>query len=236
MAQNCKQLTSRKPRTWVFNTLATANMAPVTQTGALTNAGIVATYPLPTAMKVVKVAAAFIATTDTAANVSFNIVYNTVAALASSQTLTAGNVAPNDNSYAYGSTTLKNAALTTALPLFNQQPGLGIPTNVAVDGQALFAADVALNTTNFPGSTNSTGGQGLFVPTNFDAVYPAGPYPYGAANGMTVPILAAFTLRLTLAGAATLTGFSVTLFLEPVTLWEKAPVDSTGIEAPGTTY
>ena len=58
--------------------------------------------------------------------------------------------------------------------------GGGFCTNPATAGQAMFATDVAINTTNFPGVTAATGGSAVLIPNNFplygstDAVWPRG--------------------------------------------------------------
>lgn len=227
-----KQDTGRYPRTYVFNTLGHESITASPAIAAV-NSTVQGQINIPCGVKVAKVSVSWL--TATLANLpSFNIVYNTVQALGSAQTYTQGNVVPNDNSYTNGAigtllggSQVPNPALVTAFPNFQQIGGLGIPTNVAVDGQPLFAADVLLNTTNFPGASATVGGQGNLVPTNFDAVYPAGVYPYGVAQGMTnaANLAACFTLRATSPTTA-ITGLTVTLFLEPILLAETIQPNS----------
>ena len=210
-----KQDTARYPRTYVFDTFSQPVFGPLTVAIAAAATTVQDSIPLPCSCKVVKVAVSWL--TATLANLpSFNIVYNTVQNLGAAQTYTAGNVAPNDNSYT-GGHSLDNAALKTLYPNFDQAGGMGVPTNVAVDGQPLFAADVALNTTNFPGAHATLGGQGVLVPTNWDAVYIAGPYAYGV--GQNIPAFANLASCFTLRSASpttTITGLKVTLFVTPI--------------------
>lgn len=252
-----KSDTSRLPRTWVFDSVQQTTIGPITQTGTVANTAVQAAFPLNVGVKVVKVAVSW---TAIAGAPAFNLVYNTVQALGSAQAYTAGNVAPMDNAYTAGVTAttpgaslvaattngalttngtpgFPNPALTTLAAGFNQQGGLGIPTNVAVDAQPLFFADVVFNTTNFPGSATS-GGQGILIPTNWDAVYPAGIYPYG--NQQLVPSYfgggaavtpnfgASITLRLvTSTGTNSVTNLSVTLFWVPIMLTETSTSSAT---------
>lgn len=246
--------TARYPRTWLFDALSVVTLGPVTVGIGQANTTVAAIVPLPCAVKVVKVAVSWL--TGTLANLpTFNVVYNTVQSPGSAQAYTAGNVAPMDNSYTAGVSAasggtltavptagaltgngtpgMPNPALTAALPNFNQQGGLGIPTNVAVDGQPLFFSDVGLNTTNFPGANATTGGQGILIPTNWDAVYPAGFYPYGVQQGMpnAANLSACFTLRGT-SPVTTVTGLTVTLFIAPILL-AQVQTSSATVIAPG---
>ena len=231
-----KQDTARYPRTYVFDTMGMVTLGASTVAIAAVNTTVQDSIPLPTSFKVVKVAVSWL--TATLANApSFNIVYNTVQNLSAAQSYTQGNIVPNDNSYTGGVTTANgtittvgypNPALTTLYPGFQQIGGLGVPTNVAVDGQPLFAADVVLNTTNFPGANATAGGQGVLIPTNYDAVYPAGPYAYGVGQGIAAfsNLAAAFTLRAT-SPTTTVTGLKVTLFLQPMILSQTISVTAT---------
>jgi hypothetical protein len=257
--------TSRFPRTWVFDAMDTNTVQYGTVGIAQANTTILAggIIPIACAVKVVKVAVSWL--TATLANApTFNIVYNTAQNLNAAQAYTQGNVAPMDNAYTGGITAttagstlvsatptnlqglgagspgFPNPALTTASPGFVQQGGLGIPTNVAVDGQPLFYNDVVLNTTNFPGANATNGGYGIIVPTNWDAVYPAGVYPYGLQQSLTgsAPAVfatpdfgACFTIRAT-SPTTTVTGLAVTLFWTPVLLAETTTSTASTI-APG---
>jgi hypothetical protein len=222
-----RQDTARFPRTFVFDAIGNINLGPVTAAIAAANTTVQVAWPLPVSLKVVKVSVAWLGATLANAP-SFNIVYNTVQNLGGSLSYTQGNVAPNDNSYTGGITTANgtittvgfpNPALTTAYPTFQQIGGTGVPTNIAVDGQPLFAADVLLNTTNFPGANATAGGQGILIPTNYDAVYPAGPYAYGVGQGIAAfaNIAACFTLRAT-SPTTTIVGLTATLTVQPIIL------------------
>jgi hypothetical protein len=102
--------------------------------------------------------------------------------------------------------------LTGVTPTYPAGGG-GICSNPAVAGQAMFAADVVLNTTNFPNITTATGtgtayGQ-ILVPSSPDAVWPNA--------GL-------LTLRFTTpAGAGTITNFMVSAYTEPQPLQATAP-------------
>jgi hypothetical protein len=253
--------TARYPRTWVFDTSYQSTFGPATIGIAQANTTVSAVMPITVGVKVVKVGVSWL--TATLANLpTFNIVYNTVQNLSAAQTYTQGNVAPMDNAYtggvsaatgatlvgatpnnlqgqAFGSPGFANPALTTLAAGFQQVGGLGVPTNVAVDGQPLFNADVGLTVANFPGANATAGGQGVIIPTNWDAVYPAGIYPYGAgqvAAGlgpayMATDFGACFTLRGT-SPTTTVTGLTVTLFCVPILLAETVQ-STTTITQPG---
>lgn len=253
--------TARFPRTWVFDTVDHNTIGPYTVTTTQANSAVVGVMPLACAVKVVKVAVSW---TGLLGAPSFNLVYNTVQALGSAQTYVQGNVAPMENAnsggittatagatlvgatptdlqgQAYGTAGFPNPQLTATSPSFDQTGGLGISTNVAVDAQPLFYNDVVLNTTNFPGS-GTTGGQGVIVPTNWDAVYPAGIYPYGQQQYLagTGPSLynsdfgASLTLRIVAStGVNTITGLSVSLFWVPVLSAQTAAATAT-VTTPG---
>lgn len=237
-----KSDSARLPRTYVFDSCGYSSFGPATVTAASVNTAVQATIPIPVSCKLLKVAVSW--QTATLANLpSFNIVYNTAQNLGAAQAYTQGNVVPNDNSYTNGAqgtllggSQIPNPALTALLPNFQQIGGLGVPTNVAVDGQPVFAADVLLNTTNFPGANATLGGQGILIPTNFDAVYPAGVYPYGVAQGMpnASNLAAAFTIRAT-SPTTTITGLSITLFWSPMILSETGGA-ATILQTPGVLF
>lgn len=103
----------------------------------------------------------------------------------------------------------------------NLPGGVGISTNVAVQGNALFGTDVGFNASNaYNGTTGvgwgklatATGGYGIFVPDNYDAVYPR-----------HLPI----TLRVnTPASTGSITGLCISLLCEPITFrqnWDSNP-------------
>jgi len=112
------------------------------------------------------------------------------ATLAGGAAQTGVTLAPNDNSFSSGtqtpvsSTTDGSGVVTTA-------SGVGYPTNVAVAGMAVFSQDIPFTTASYPAGAYqpatgytmtyapgfiavaiATGGYGVFVPPNYDAVYP----------------------------------------------------------------
>lgn len=190
----------------VINANATVNKL-VTATSALGVVTITANVP----------GAAGNAITTVAASTGDTLTANQ-AVLASGANASGVTLAANDNSDTYG-----------------------YPTNVAVAGDALFGADVPFNAANtiaanayaFPGNVGpsanqigqgvpntgwgslvaATGGYGLFVPTNYDAVYPAG-----------IPL----TLRaITQATIGSISNLQVTLSVIPVGL-RAQPGDAPG--------
>ena len=99
-------------------------------------------------------------------------------------------IAPNDNSFSSG-TAAPQANTTNGAGLAVSSSGLGYPTNVAAAGMAVFSSDIPFvvganpagsfqpptgyTMTYAPGFIAvavSTGGYGVFVPANYDAVYP----------------------------------------------------------------
>jgi hypothetical protein len=242
-----KQSWARTPNAFTLNTVGTESIGPLNIAASQANTATQGFLVLPCAVKISKVSIGWSAITD--ATPSFNLVYNTNQAIGGALSYTAGNVAPNDNSMTggfpnaaavaaanpqptlaggltsaqltgaiTGSPGYPNPALTALYPTLQQIGGLGVPTNFAVDGQPLFVADVVFNTTNFPGS-GTTGGFGVLIPTNYDAVYPSGP---NGPAAVTVPALAnlpgAITLRVTTAAAKTITGLTVTVLYEPISI------------------
>jgi hypothetical protein len=210
-----------------------------TLTGLIANTAIQGLFTCPFNYKISKIAIALSSLTTVAGLNSFNIVVGQTAAYVQ------GNIAANDNSIA-GPTQVVNPALT-----YPTAPGgMGYPTNVAVVGNSLFSADVTFNSANVfnpagaatlgpnsPGFgsagmgvlgtgwqalVTATGGSGIFVPTNYDAVYPAG-----------IPL----TLRLGIIAANTITNLIVAIGVEPIML-RGAPNSTAGqvIALPGTDF
>lgn len=206
---------SRLDRAYGFNQLSALNFAPVTPGAGVANTTPQAWIPLPTSFKVSKVAISFAAVNSLSGGHLVNVVYNTIATPNSGGS--EGSVASNDNSYATSGTNF----------------GWGVPTNGAADGNPLFSADIALNTTNFPGATTSNGGVAVFIPTNYDAVYPSGPVPSLTSPGTINQVAGYFTVRVvTPASTGSITSLVVTLLGEPVTL--KASWATPGQASPVT--
>jgi hypothetical protein len=97
-------------------------------------------------------------------------------------------IAPNDNSFSSG-TQLPTSSTTNGAGVAVAAAGVGYPTNVAVANMAIFSADIPLEAgypagayqaatgqtlTYAPGwiSVTTSGGYGIFVPPNYDTVYP----------------------------------------------------------------
>ena len=177
--------------------------------------------PLTTAVKVQKVAVSFSGIASLAGTYAFNIVYNQLQTPG-----TPGAEAPpaaNDN------------AFTGSTPGSSTVTGTGVCTNPAVDGNSLFASDILFTTTNFPGATTSQGGIGIFIPTNYDALYPSGPYALTTSGG-TLPQEGYFTLRVTTSTGG-ISNIRARLLMEPVTMSQSIARTSTAYTiTPGVDY
>ena len=145
-----------------------AMFGPVSPAAAVANTTVQAYYVLPCRAKIAKISVFCSAIAATTGTHSFNIVFGVTGAY------TQGSIAGNDNS------SVPNVSLrdsTTGQPT-TISGGAGICTNPAVPGNALFAADVLFNTTNFPNLTTGTGTgvsyAQVLVPSSPVAVYPAG--------------------------------------------------------------
>jgi hypothetical protein len=145
--------------------------------------------------------------------------------------------------YTRGAATLAGGVNASGITLAanDNSDTYGYPTNVAVANNALFGADVPFNSANtiaanayaYPGNdgpnasligqgvpntgwnslATATGGYGIFVPTNYDAVYPAGlPLTLRCVTGATV---------------GSLTNLQVSLAIVPVGL-RAMPGDAAG--------
>ncbi len=239
-----KQEWTRTPQAYVFDTPGTESFGTVTLGAGVVNTTVTfaaGLLLLPCAVKVVKVGISFSATDNVTTN-AVNIVYNTTAPPnPGGGAYLANGPAPNDNSQTAG-IQVGTSALVTGAPnpasALTQIGGLGVPTNYAVNNQPLFAADIILNTTNFPGATIAGGGFGVFVPTNFDAVYPNGPVPNNAATAASLSTgyinqFGYFTLRAIT--TTSLTNLTVTLFYAPITMREKWGPPGPGITDYGCT-
>lgn len=212
----------RTPKAYVFNglhVLGTLKVASVSANAANTTAQD--WFPLPTSVKVCKVAISFTAANAVTGHL-VNICYNTTATpnIAAAETA----VTANDNS-------------DTGPGTATVQGGTGIWTNGAIDGSVLFTSDLLLSTVLFPGMTTTNGGIASFVPTNYDAVYPAGPVPNSA--GVLTQVNGYFTLRVvTPASTGSLTNLVVTLLGECVTsrATYSPPSNPQPVPLPGTSF
>jgi hypothetical protein len=204
---------NRHPKSDGFNEInAAVDFNPVSPGAGVVNTTVQAAFLIPFLYKIRKVGVFYSAVDSVAGTDKFNIVVGTGA-------YTQGVIAPNDNSYASGLVVPAAASATTGAGVYVAQSGAGYPTNVATAGMAVFSADItvapAATTAQQPGAaTNGPyapgwiaaatgGGYGIFVPPNYDAVYP-----------MLVPL----TLRMvTTASTGSATAFTVTLGVVPVT-------------------
>ena len=201
----------------MLNAIGTDSFSQIASVGAnVGNATVQALYISPCNFKVSKIAVCGTAIAAVTGTHKFNVVVGT-------GTYTQGSVAANDNSIA-GPSVSPNTTYPTA------PGGMGYPTNLAVVGNALFAADIPFQaTTTYPtpivpagsaggtgqgwGALATTGFYGLFVPTNYDAVYPGG-----------VPL----TLRcVTPASTGSITNLLVSMLVEPLPL-RGAPMSTVG--------
>jgi hypothetical protein len=179
-----------------------------------TNATVQAYFVIAGRIKIPKIAV-FCSAIGAAAlgSASFNIVHGTGA-------YSQGSIPGNDNSsvppVAYNA--LGQAGTNSLGGGPNNNPlyaagGGGIASNPSVPGNAMFAADVVFNVTNFPNLTSATGTGAnyaqILVPSNPDAIW---------SNG------AVLTLRVTTpAGAGTITNLIVSMYDEPQPLQATAP-------------
>lgn len=202
------------PRSDTLNALdASAQINLATIGASQANTAVQAAYISPVQYKIRKVAVYFSAI-SAITGLSFNLVVGTGA-------YTQGNAAPNDNSF--DPTTL--TTIGTGAPQFTSVTpvlgGVGYPTNVAVAGQSVFAADVGFTVANFPNITVGTGGYAVLIPTNYDAVYPVG-----------IPL----TLRATTGTGASITNLNITLAIVPIRLRPAPPGPEAVAPLPGVDY
>ena len=225
------------PQSFVLNAIGVDGFNVVASVGAnVANTAIQAYWIAPCNFKINKVAIFASAIAAITGTHSFNIVVGTTGAY------TQGSVATNDNSIAGAS-----VAYGTTYP--SAATGVGYPTNIAVAGNALFSADVPFQATTTTTASSpglamplpfvaggaaggtgqgwialATGGlYGLIVPTNYDAVYPAG-----------TPL----TLRVTTpASTGSITNLLVNFNVELVGL-RGAPISTSGqvIAYPGLDF
>lgn len=179
-----KKALSDNLQDWVTGTLGMTPLFKVASVGAsVANTTISDMFVLPANTKITKIAIACTAI-GALTGYSFNIVLGTTGAY------TQGNVPTNDNSEVDG-----------------------YPTNFAVNGQSLFAADVVLNAAN-TGFATATGGSAVFS-TQGNAV-PAASTIYLAAYDAIYPNGGILTLRLTTpASTGSISNLVVSAILEP---------------------
>lgn len=175
---------NKSPWADTLHAVQAKEFAPVAAIGAgVANTVVQARVVLPFNYKIRYVAVDLTAIDAVAGLDLFNLVVGTGA-----YTNTAASLAPNDN-----------------------RDTNGIATNVAVAGNSVFGADVPFNAANtqVQGSgwialATAAGGQGIFVPPNYDAVYPRG-----------VPM----TLRVvTVAATGSISNLAVVMGIVPVDL------------------
>ena len=232
----------RLPNAIMFDTLGTESLGPVSVLASQVSTTAQTWLPLPSVCKIVKVGISFGAVgVALGTSLTVNVTYNTNPTPAGALgAYLANGVVPNDNSITgaavVGTASNANAAGVTAVPTFVQQGGLGVPTNYAVDNQPLFAADITLTTTNFPGATQAGGGIAYFTPTNPDAVYPCGSSPVLGLGGYIYPN-GYFALRVATPVSGTIAQLAVTLFYKPITGKQKwgSPTNTNSYPVPGGT-
>lgn len=195
---------------YLLGALATVQLFSVNAIASQANTTVQAYFVLPGRVKIPKLAVFCSALTAQALSAaSFNIVLGTGA-------YSQGSIPGNDNvdvpTVSYGPTgqpTAINASGSTVAG------GGGLASNPAVAGNAMFAADVVFNTTNFPNLTTATGTGATYaqilVPSSPDAVWPN--------SGV-------LTLRYTTAASATITNLIITAFMEPQPLSASFPASN----------
>lgn len=221
MANRTKRDWQRTPNAYVWNTLGFESLCQNVSIATSTSASTVnaaAIMPLPFSCKIAKVAVAFTAVSG-AASATFQIAYG----IGSGSILSGVSIFTpivGDDSF---NTTASGG-------------NLGFPTSFcyAAHNQAVMwntatgtAADVVLNTTNFPGSTTGSGGIAIFgeAPAsgniagiiNSDVVYASGPQQGSTLNS---GFCGFFIARFNTSAASTISGITISLGLEPITLTE----------------
>lgn len=207
------------PRSDTLNALGAVSVPTVASVGAgVANTTVQSSHGLPFNYKIRKISVLYSAASAVTGTIKFNLVIGGFTG-GTGQTYTQGNIGTNDNSYSMPAGGTVGSA------------NLGYCTNVAVAGMSIFGADVPINSANLQSANTTgiagnqtgqntggtgwivvttTGGYGIFVPTNNDVVYPQG-----------VPL----TLRLiTPASTGSLTNFSIDLMVEPVRLRTQPPI------------
>lgn len=225
-----KEGVSQTPRTYVLNTLGFEQIDPVAAIGAGVANTTVQTHTIfPCNFKISKIAVSLTAIDAVAGGDSFNLVVGGLQGQ-TAQAYNQNTAAPNDNSFTH------NAANAVG------SDSLGFPTNIAAAGMTVFANDVTFNSANVQTASGvagdlmgraqpntgwislaTTGGYGIFVPTNYDAVYPAG-----------VPL----SLRVTtVASTGSISNLRVMVLIEPMGLRAGPTPSSTYYQAtPGIDF
>jgi hypothetical protein len=167
---------------------------------------------LPGRMKFPKIAV-FCSAISAVTGISFNIVLGTGA-------YTQGAVPGNDNSSVPNVAWNTAGQATSATGATYPAGGGGFCTNPALPGQAMFAADVVFNVTNFPNLTTATGTGAnyaqILVPTSPDAIWPQG---------------GVLTLRATTPGGGSITNFIISVYDSPEAMSASFPASNFPIYA-----
>lgn len=219
----------RNPGSYTFDAFGTESLGPINILASQANTTVQQAIQLPTSVKIVKIGVVFgaLGVVVGTAGFAFNIVYNTVqppytgGVYSQATTAPSGAAFGNDNS------------VTGPLP-----GGLGVCTNYATNNTSLFATDIAISTANFPSATQANGGANIFVPTFYDAVYPAGPFTDASTGAVNANLASVFTLRTTTPVSGTIANLSVTLFFAPITMREsyQTPGNPQNACVPGIAY
>jgi hypothetical protein len=208
----------REPSSYRFNTLSFESITPSTTVGASLSSqtSIQATYLYPVNYKIVKLGVSFSAVYTLAGTCSFNLVIGNTLAYTSAQS----SAPQNDNSFA---PTLQGGS--------GPVPQVGYATNVAVLGNTVFGADVAINATNFPNAVTTTGGYNTFPNPATPTIMPA----YDAVYPGSIPL----TLRINTPASGFITNFSICLLMEPVTtreFWFIPSQPTVDVPTPGVSF
>lgn len=162
-----KEGVAQSPRTFVLSTLGFESFDTVASIAAnIPNTTVQNHICIPTVYKISKVAVSLTALNAIDGTHKFNLVVGGLQGQ-TAQAYNQNNAAPNDNSFTH------NAASAVGTD------NLGYPTNIATAGMTVFGTDVPFNPADATYGSNwisltTSGGYGIFVPTNYDAVYPAG--------------------------------------------------------------
>jgi hypothetical protein len=169
------------PNSDTLNVLDEKGFLTVSPGASVANTTVQTAIILPYNFKIRLVAVMYSTCDSVAGTDGFNIVVGGLIGQ-TGQAYTAGNIQPNDNSdtygYPYTGTSPTGAAVVGIAPLATPVFGADVPINSAnlqstnTQGVSGDLTGRALPNTGWLTCT-TTGGYGLFVPTNYDAVYPA---------------------------------------------------------------
>lgn len=231
-----KTQVAHHPQHWQLNTLGTESIGPVTLGAGQSSASSIAGgfLMLPFNYKIVKVGVSFFSCDSVAGTDLFNLVV-----AQSGTAYTAGNVAGNDNSFAqsfqpgplqtaanypapapaFGLGYPSNVALNNTPVFLADIPFSSAATYAYIPSSPISTSipNPSTATPNLPYgfqgfgwvTCGTTGGYGIFLPANYDAVYPA-----------NIPL----TLRATTtAVTGAVASLVITIFYEPMYLRPTAP-------------